>query len=181
MAIALIIGLGNPGPTYANTRHNAGAWFVDALAHRYQQHLKPDAKHKGLTARISVEGHPVRLFVPSAYMNVCGLPIRALVHFYKVPLSSLLIVHDELDFPPGVAKFKRGGGHAGHNGLRDIIRHLSSPLFCRLRLGIGHPGHRDKVSDYVLSPPSLDDKTRIDRAIDETLDEIASLVVPNDN
>jgi len=176
MSISLIVGLGNPGSRYAGTRHNVGARFVQALSKHYGQPLTLDTKHKGWVGQVTANGHLIRLYIPSAYMNECGRSIRALAHFYKIPVLSVLIVHDELDFKPGVVKFKEGGGHAGHNGLRDIIRHLGSRDFLRLRFGIGHPGHKDKVTDYVLSKPSLDDGIMIDRAIDETIGEIESLL-----
>ena len=176
MSISLIVGLGNPGSRYADTRHNVGARFVQALSQHYGQPLKLDTKHKGLIAQVTENDRLIRLYIPNAYMNECGRSIRALVHFYKMPVSSLLVAHDELDFKPGVIKLKDGGGHAGHNGLRDIIRHLGSRDFWRLRFGIGHPGHKDKVTDYVLGKPSLDDNIMIDRAIDETIGQIKALL-----
>ena len=171
MASVLLVGLGNPGPRYADTRHNAGAWFIQTLsADCYGQSLTLNQKHKGLMASCKDDNHhDIKLYIPQSYMNECGPSIRAVAQFYKVPASSLLIVHDELDLKPGTVKWKAGGGHAGHNGLRDIIRHMGCADFFRLRLGIGHPGCKDKVSDYVLSTPSREDKISIEGAIHEGL------------
>lgn len=176
MALALIIGLGNPGPQYTNTRHNAGAWFVSALARQYQQPLHFDTKHNGWITAIYDDSHHCRLFIPNSAMNVCGLSIQSLVRFYKVPLTSVLIAHDELDFAPGIIRLKQGGGHAGHNGLRDIIKHVKSAAFYRLRIGIGHPGHRGAVVHYVLRKPSLADKMHIDHAIETAVYHASTLI-----
>ncbi len=149
--IALVVGLGNPGDAYRGTRHNAGADFVTCLARRHGGTLSQERRYRGLTARISINGHAVRLLIPDTYMNRSGQAVGAMAGFFKLAPAQLLIAHDELDLPPGVARFKRGGGHGGHNGLRDIVRALGNATdFYRLRVGIGHPGSADRVSPYVL-------------------------------
>ncbi len=168
MTIKLIVGLANPGAEYAATRHNAGAWYVDLLAERHGQTLKEEAKFFGYTARISVSGEDVRLLVPTTFMNLSGKAVAALAGFYRINPDEILVAHDELDLPPGVAKFKLGGGHGGHNGLKDIISKLgNNPNFHRLRVGIGHPGDKNKVVGFVLGKPQAGEQTLIDEAIDE--------------
>lgn len=164
--ITCIIGLGNPGPKYSGTRHNAGAWFVEALCREFRAPLKSDAKRKALISTADVSGISYRLIVPEVFMNESGLAVRSIMDFYKIDPTQILIAHDELDLMPGDIRLKKGGGHGGHNGLRDIFQHLSKD-FCRLRIGIGHPGHKDKVSGYVLNSPCIDDKISIERAIDK--------------
>ncbi len=150
-AIALIVGLGNPGAAYQGTRHNAGAEFVEHLARRQGASLSRESRFSGNTARIAIDGHDVRLLVPDTFMNRSGLSVGAMAGFFKLQPQQLLVAHDELDLAPGVARFKRGGGHGGHNGLRDIVRALGNATdFFRLRIGIGHPGSADRVSPYVL-------------------------------
>ena len=161
----LIVGLGNPGPDYERTRHNVGQWFVEALAYQFDLTFKLESKFCG---KIASHGG-MRLFIPTTYMNESGLAIRAVSQFYKIPADEILVAHDELDFPPGKVKIKKDGGHGGHNGLRDTIKHLSSPAFARVRIGIGHPGDRNRVTDYVLSRPSVSDQQKIEDAIDEVL------------
>ena len=163
--ICCIVGLGNPGERYAGTRHNAGFWFVDELARRHGGQFRPEAKFHGEACRILVGGSECWLLKPMTYMNRSGQSVSAFARFYKIPTAALLIAHDELDMPPGVARLKQGGGHGGHNGLRDITSALGGPDFLRLRLGVGHPGHRDAVVDYVLHPPSREDADAIVAAI----------------
>lgn len=149
--VKLIVGLGNPGPKYDRTRHNAGADFVSALAERHGLALKDDSKFFGLTARLTLGGCDLRLLIPTTYMNRSGQSVAALANFYGIETAAILVAHDELDLPPGVARLKIGGGHGGHNGLRDIIAALGNCRdFARLRIGIGHPGHASEVVDYVL-------------------------------
>ena len=170
MSIKLIVGLANPGAEYAATRHNAGAWYVDLLATRHHQTLKEESRFYGYTARINVEGEDVRLLVPTTFMNLSGKAVAAMANFYRIQPDEILVAHDELDLPPGVAKFKLGGGHGGHNGLKDIISKLgNNPGFHRLRVGIGHPGDKDRVVGFVLGKPSLTEQTLIDDAIDEAV------------
>lgn len=166
--IKLIVGLANPGAEYAATRHNAGAWYVDLLAERHNQSLKEESKFFGYTARLNVAGKDVRLLVPTTFMNLSGKAVAAMATFYRIAPEEILVAHDELDLPPGVAKFKLGGGHSGHNGLKDIISKLgNNPNFHRLRIGIGHPGDRNKVVGFVLGKPPASEQTLIDNAVDE--------------
>ncbi|MCF6253408.1 MAG: aminoacyl-tRNA hydrolase [Thiomicrorhabdus sp.] len=163
-SVQLIVGLGNPGDKYAQTRHNAGFWFVDEVARQYGAVFRPETKFLGNVARVQANGLDVWLLKPGTFMNRSGQSIQALAKFYKIPVESILVVHDELDLDPGVAKLKVGGGHGGHNGLRDMIA-VMGKTFPRLRLGIGHPGHRDQVVDYVLKAPSKIDRQLIDDAV----------------
>lgn len=168
--IKLLVGLANPGAEYASTRHNAGAWVVEELARVHNITLKSEAKFFGWTGRIQSAGQDLRLLVPSTYMNLSGKSVAALAKFYQIKPEEIMVAHDELDLPPGVAKFKKGGGHGGHNGLRDIIaKQANNKDFYRLRLGIGHPGHKDKVAGYVLGKPPLADKQRLDAVVDEAV------------
>lgn len=167
-SIKLIVGLANPGAEYAATRHNAGAWYVDLLAERHNQSLKEESKFYGYTARLNIAGEDVRLLVPTTFMNLSGKAVAAMATFYRIAPEQILVAHDELDLPPGVAKFKQGGGHGGHNGLKDIISKLgNNPNFHRLRIGIGHPGDRNKVVGFVLGKPLASEQPLIDNAIDE--------------
>jgi PTH1 family peptidyl-tRNA hydrolase len=165
--IRAIIGLGNPGAKYDNTRHNVGFWFVDALAHTAMASLHEERKLHGVTARIELAGKRVHLLKPATYMNESGRAVQALAAYFKLAPDALLVVHDDLDLPPGTARLKFGGGHGGHNGLRDITRHLG-PDFARLRLGIGHPGHRDGVLGYVLSAFTPDQEDAVFDAFDRS-------------
>ncbi|MES2141940.1 MAG: aminoacyl-tRNA hydrolase [Pseudomonadota bacterium] len=167
--IQLIAGLANPGKEYAKSRHNAGAWILDALAKSESLILKTDAKFHGAIAKLALGSHKCWLLIPNTYMNNSGRSIRALANFYHIPPEAILIVHDDLDLPPGVVRFKQGGGEGGHNGLKDIVAQLGSKDFWRLRIGIGHPGHRDRVHDYVLSSPSVADREKIEEANDKAL------------
>ena len=168
--IRLIVGLANPGQEYSRTRHNAGAWFINELAKWHNTQLREEAKYFGYTARIDVAGQDVRLLVPTTFMNLSGKSVSALAKFYRIDVTQILVVHDELDLPPGVAKFKQGGSHGGHNGLKDIISKMAnSREFYRLRIGIGHPGHKDKVTGYVLGSAQTKEQEQMDAAIDEAV------------
>lgn len=175
-AIRLIVGLGNPGREYEDTRHNAGFWWVDELARAENLSFRSEAKFHGLAARGHVHGNEVFLLKPQTFMNVSGRGVGALVQFYKIAPAEVLVVHDELDLPPGSAKLKLGGGHGGHNGLKDIIAHLGTKDFWRLRLGIGHPGERSEVSNFVLNAPRKEERTLIEDAMQRALN-VAPLIV----
>lgn len=168
--LRLIVGLGNPGPEYAATRHNAGEWFVLALAQKYGIRLAADPKYHGITGRGTVQGQDLRLLIPTTFMNLSGQSVGALATFFKILPDEILVAHDELDLPPGAVRLKTGGGHGGHNGLRDIIRALANHnTFHRLRIGIGHPGDAKKVSGFVLTKAPSAEQEMIDRAVDEAL------------
>jgi len=175
--ILLIVGLGNPGSEYRGTRHNAGADFVEALAREAGCTLQTDTKFYGLTGRVTVAGHDLRLLIPTTFMNRSGQAVAAMARFYKINPEQILIAHDELDIPAGSARFKKSGGHGGHNGLRDIVPALGNNSdFHRLRIGIGHPGHASRVSGYVLSAPSSEDRQKIDACINEALSSLPLLL-----
>ena len=167
--IQLIVGLGNPGTQYTTTRHNAGFWFLEALAHAYAVRFRSESKFFAQVARIQQPGLDVWLCQPTTYMNRSGQAIQAMAHFYKLDPASILVVHDDLDLAPGVARLKSGGGHGGHNGLRSPIDALGTRDFKRLRLGIGHPGDKRQVTPYVLKPPSKAEQSQIMQAIDESV------------
>lgn len=162
--LQIVAGLGNPGPEHRLTRHNAGFWFVDALAARHDVPFRSHSRYQGEIAKLTLEGVELILLKPQTYMNRSGLSVRALVDYVKAPLAQVLVVHDELDLPCGVARLKLGGGHGGHNGMRDLITHVG-PDFWRLRLGIGHPGDRSQVIDYVLQRARAAEETAILDAI----------------
>ncbi|AAX87449.1 Peptidyl-tRNA hydrolase [Haemophilus influenzae] len=169
--IKLIVGLGNPGEKYADTRHNAGEWLIERLARRFNVSLNPESKFFGKTARTLVNGKEVRLLVPTTFMNLSGKAVGALASFYRIKPEEILVIHDELDLPAGTAKLKQGGGHGGHNGLKDIVAQLgNNNNFYRLRIGIGHPGHRDLVAGYVLNKPSPADRDALEKVLDEATD-----------
>lgn len=169
--IKLIVGLCNPGEKYADTRHNAGEWLIERLARRFNVSLNPESKFFGKTARTLVNGKEVRLLVPTTFMNLSGKAVGALASFYRIKPEEILVVHDELDLPPGTAKLKQGGGHGGHNGLKDIVAQLgNNNNFYRLRIGIGHPGHRDLVAGYVLNKPLPSDRDALEKVLDEATD-----------
>jgi len=175
--IRLIVGLGNPGQAYEGTRHNVGAFFSAELARRAGVTLATESKFFGQMARVSLGDSDLRLLTPSTFMNESGKSVAAAANFFRIPSDEILIAHDELDIPPGQARFKQGGGHGGHNGLRDIIPALGGKQdFHRLRIGIGHPGHASKVSGYVLTKPSAGDKQAIDQIIDEAVDALPLLL-----
>jgi peptidyl-tRNA hydrolase, PTH1 family len=173
--IRLIVGLGNPGPEHARTRHNAGFWWIDRLCERERLTLRNEKKFHGLAARLTVSGEEVWLLEPQTYMNGSGRAVAALALFYKILPNEVLVIHDELDLLPGVIKLKEGGGHAGHNGLRDIVAHLTTGEFWRLRIGIGHPGEKAEVVNYVLNNARAEDQTAIDAAIARSLELFPSI------
>lgn len=180
--IRLVVGLGNPGPEHQLDRHNAGFWFVEALAHQHGATLAREGRFHGDVGRARIGSAQVFLLEPATWMNRSGQAVVALAHFYRIMPDEILVVHDELDLPPGQAKLKKGGGHAGHNGLRDIQARLGSADFWRLRIGIGHP--RDlqpaqQVADFVLNRPSREQQRAIDEAIDRALDCLPELVAGN--
>jgi len=174
--VQLIVGLGNPGPKYAQTRHNAGFFFVDELARSKGASLRPEAKFHGEVCRLRLDGHEVWLLKPTTFMNRSGQSVAALARFYKIPPESILVAHDELDIPAGQLRLKRGGGHGGHNGLRDIINQLGSREFLRLRIGIDHPGHASEVTNYVLGKASAADSISIEAAISDALHVLPQIV-----
>lgn len=167
--IRLIVGLGNPGPKYSETRHNAGFWFVEELASRYRERFLPEKKFHGEVARINIEGSNIWLLKPETYMNRSGLAVVSIASFYKIMPESILVAHDEIDLKAGTARLKSGGGHGGHNGLRDIISHLGTKDFQRLRIGVDHPGSKDLVVDYVLRRPDAKDREAIEGSIIDAL------------
>ncbi|STO53702.1 peptidyl-tRNA hydrolase [Canicola haemoglobinophilus] len=175
--IKLIVGLGNPGDKYADTRHNAGEWLIERLARRFNLNLSAEAKFSGKTARAVINGQEIRFLIPTTFMNLSGKAVGALANFYRIQPDQILVIHDELDLPPGVAKIKQGGGHGGHNGLKDIIAQLANNKnFYRLRIGIGHPGDKNLVASYVLNKPSPTDWQLIDRTLDEATDSVEILI-----
>jgi PTH1 family peptidyl-tRNA hydrolase len=167
--IRLIAGLGNPGPEHAATRHNAGFWFVDEVADRLKVQLSAERSYSGLAARANVGGRPLWLLEPMTFMNLSGKSVAALARFFKIEPGEILVAHDELDLMPGQVKLKIGGSHAGHNGLRDIHAQLGSPDYWRLRLGIGHPGVKSEVINYVLKKPSAEHRDEIQKSIEQAL------------
>ena len=173
--LQIVVGLGNPGPEHRLTRHNAGFLFVDALARAQGAQFRSHARYQGEVCRVELEGREIVLLKPQTYMNRSGLSVRALLDYIKAPVGELLVVHDELDLPPGTARFKQGGGHGGHNGLRDTITHCG-PDFWRLRLGIGHPGDRSQVIDYVLQRAAPADEEAIVTSVGASLEALTVLV-----
>lgn len=174
--IKLLVGLGNPGPEYEATRHNAGFWFIDAAARALGVQLVHERGYHGLMARTSVRGQNVWLLQPQTFMNLSGKSVAALARFYKIAPEEVLVAHDELDLPAGEARLKQGGGHAGHNGLRDIHAQLGVPDYWRLRLGIGHPGVRSEVVGWVLRKPPLDEQIGIEQVIDRAVKALPDLL-----
>jgi PTH1 family peptidyl-tRNA hydrolase len=173
MTIKLLVGLGNPGPEYEATRHNAGFWWIDAVAARLRATLLPERAHHGRVARVNRPGHePLWLLQPMTFMNLSGKSVASLVRFFKIAPREILVVHDELDLQPGQAKIKLGGSAAGHNGLKDIHAQLGTLDFWRLRLGIGHPGVKAEVVNYVLKKPSPEHRQAIDDAIARSLESL---------
>ncbi|HLR16839.1 MAG TPA: aminoacyl-tRNA hydrolase [Alcanivoracaceae bacterium] len=168
--IELIVGLANPGQQYEQTRHNAGAWYLNALARSQGVTLSEERKFFGYTGQFNHAGRTIRLLIPTTFMNRSGQATAALANFYRIAPEQILVAHDELDLPPGVTRLKVGGGHGGHNGLRDMIsQHGNQKNFARLRVGIGHPGSSDLVTPHVLGKPSAHDRELIERSIDEAL------------
>ncbi len=174
--VKLIIGLGNPGEKYSKTRHNAGFWFIDAVANRYSATFKAETKFSGEVAKASIEGQSVWLLKPNTFMNRSGLSAHQLSSFYKISVEQILVAYDELDLPAGIVRLKMSGGHGGHNGLRDLHAQLGKD-YHRLRFGIDHPGDRNKVADYVLSRPNQGDEIEINNAVDRALDVLDQIVV----
>ena len=176
--IRIIAGLGNPEDKYARTLHNAGFWYVDALARKYGGSFRFEKKFDTENCRISVCGEDVWLIKPQSYMNLSGGPIRGMLDYYRLQVGELLVAHDEIDLPPGTTRLKMGGGHGGHNGLRDIVRHCGAD-FLRLRLGVGHPGEKSKVTNYVLKRGAADVEAAIEQNIVDAL-EVMPLLVDDD-
>jgi len=174
LPLKLIVGLGNPGSKYARTRHNAGFWLVEELARRHGATFRSEPRHHGELARARVGSDELWLLKPMSYMNHSGGPVHSVAGFYKVPVESILVAHDELDFPAGVVRLKQGGGAGGHNGMRDIIGQMGDP-FWRLRIGIGHPGDRAAVLDYVLGCPQMQEERLIQDAVQAAVDIVPLL------
>ncbi|MBI5278550.1 MAG: aminoacyl-tRNA hydrolase [Burkholderiales bacterium] len=174
--IRMFVGLGNPGTEYEGTRHNAGFWWVDALARELKLNLSFDRGYHGLVARGNVHGQVVWLLEPQTYMNLSGKSVAALARFYKIKPEEMLVAHDELDIVPGQAKLKFGGSHAGHNGLRDIHAQLGTDDYWRLRIGIGHPGVKSEVANWVLKKPSPEQRTLMEETIARTLKAAPALL-----
>jgi len=167
--IRLIAGLGNPGAKYTETRHNAGFWFVDALARQHGARFLAEKRFHGEVAKVDIGGNAIWLLKPATFMNRSGQSLRSLVEFYRLQPENVLVAHDEIDLEPGTVRLKSGGGHGGHNGLRDIIAQLGGRDFQRLRFGVGHPGYRDQAVDYVLHRPGMDEQQAIENSIDDAL------------
>lgn len=168
--IQLIVGLANPGKEYADTRHNAGAWYVEELAADARANLRFEAKYHGLHAVMQSANHACHLLIPTTFMNLSGQAVRACMNYHKLAPDAILIAHDDIDLPAGTVKLKFDGGDGGHNGLKDIIRHLNTKQFFRLRIGVGRPRHSDEVVDYVLNTPSKADRQKIDQGLLEAKD-----------
>lgn len=179
--IALIVGLGNPGAQYEHTRHNAGADFVAELVNRCSGQLRAESKFFGLYGKITLADRQLHCLIPTTFMNRSGQAVAAVAKFFKIPNDAMLVAHDELDIPPGTLKLKMGGGHGGHNGLRDIISHLGGNGFARLRLGIGHPGDSRDVVNYVLKKAPLAERALIEETIDEAIRQLPELINGNWN
>lgn len=176
----LLVGLGNPGSEYENTRHNAGAQWIEALAQQSQCSLRTEKKFFGHFGKVSIAGEECYLLIPTTYMNLSGKAVQAVCQFYKILPEEILVVHDELDIPPGTVKLKQGGGHGGHNGLKDIIAKLSNNReFARLRIGIGHPGHSSQVANYVLKKAAPDEYEKTEKTINESLRYVEDIVRGN--
>ncbi|MCU7919947.1 MAG: aminoacyl-tRNA hydrolase [Candidatus Thiodiazotropha sp. (ex Dulcina madagascariensis)] len=174
--IKLIVGLGNPGPGYDESRHNTGFWLVDRLARQHQQNFKSESRHHGLVCKLILQEREVRLLKPATYMNRSGQAVSSLANYFRITPEEILVAHDELDLVPGQVRLKTGGGHAGHNGLRDIMSALGSRDFHRLRIGIDHPSERSAMVNYVLSRPSKADREAIESAIEKAIDCLNEIV-----
>jgi peptidyl-tRNA hydrolase, PTH1 family len=174
--IKLFVGLGNPGAEYEATRHNAGFWWLEALARELKLQLAPDKSYHGRVARTTLNGQTVWLLAPQTFMNLSGKSVAALARFFKLRPDEILVAHDELDLVPGQAKLKFGGSHAGHNGLRDIHAQLGTGDYWRLRLGIGHPGVKAEVVDWVLQKPAPDQRTAMEECIERTLKAVPAML-----
>ncbi len=173
--LTAIAGLGNPEERHARTLHNAGFWFVDELARRAGAEFRYEKRFDAEICRIQLSDNDVWLIKPQSYMNLSGGPVRGVLEYYRLAVSDLLVAHDEIDLPPGTVRLKKGGGHGGHNGLRDIIKHAGSD-FMRLRIGVGHPGHKDLVTDYVLKRASAEVEQAMRRNTDDAADVVPTLV-----
>lgn len=173
--LTIIAGLGNPEERQAETLHNAGFWFVDELARREGAQFRFEKRFDAENCKIRLAGEEIWLIKPQSYMNLSGQPIRAMLDYYRLKPEELLVAHDEIDLPPGTVRLKKGGGHGGHNGIRDVIRHCGGN-FLRMRLGVGHPGHKDEVTGYVLKRPSGDVESMIRRNIDDAADVMTTLI-----
>jgi len=171
----LIVGLGNPGAEYERTRHNAGYWFVDELLRRHGGSWRRESRHQSELARSRIADVELWLQKPLTFMNGSGAAVASVARFHRIEPAEILVVHDEIDLPPGAARLKQGGGHGGHNGLRDVIAHLGAD-FWRLRLGVGHPGSKDEVIDYVLQRPRAEERSLIDAALTSALDVVPELL-----
>lgn len=174
--IKLLVGLGNPGNEYEDTRHNAGFWWIDAVARELKVSLVPERSYHGLVARTTVKGQTVWLLEPQTFMNLSGKSVAALARFFKIQPQEILVAHDELDISPGEAKLKLGGSHAGHNGLRDIHAQLGTADYWRLRLGVGHPGDKAEVVNWVLKKPMLEHRKAIDESIHRSVQTLPLLL-----
>jgi PTH1 family peptidyl-tRNA hydrolase len=177
--IRLLVGLGNPGPEYEATRHNAGFWWLDEVARKLGAHLSPERSYFGLVARVNRPEGPIWLLEPMTFMNLSGKSVAALARFFKIAPSEILVAHDELDLMPGQMRIKLGGSHAGHNGLKDIHAQLGSGDYWRLRLGIGHPGVKSEVVNYVLRKPPLQEREAIEKCVDQSLQALDLLLAGN--
>lgn len=175
LPLQLVVGLGNPGAEHEGTRHNAGFWFVDEMARRHELRLRQERRYNAEAGKGEIAGVPLWFLKPMGYMNRSGQPVRAFCDYLQVPAEQVLVVHDELDLPAGVARLKRGGGAGGHNGMKDLIAHIGED-FWRLRLGIGHPGHRDLVIGYVLERPSAVEERLINESIELAVAEFPRLL-----
>jgi len=175
-AISLVAGLGNPGNTYEPTRHNAGFWFLDALTRRLALSWRSESRFSTELADTRIQNARLRVLRPTTFMNESGTPVASIAEYFEIPAEHILVVHDDLDLPPGTVRVKRGGGHGGHNGLRDIFAKLGSRDFVRLRIGVGHPGDADRVTDWVLTRPSAEDRKAIEDASDRALTHFDDLI-----
>ncbi len=173
--LRIIAGLGNPDDKYEKTLHNAGFWFIDALAGNYKGAFRHEKKFDAEVCRISIDGQEVWLLKPQSYMNLSGGPVRAALDYYRVPVAELLVAHDEIDLPPGTVRFKLGGGHGGHNGIRDVIRHCGAD-FIRLRIGVGHPGDKEAVTGHVLQRAAADVEAAVEKNIAEAIAVLPLLI-----
>ena len=179
MTIKLIVGLQNPGESYAQTRHNAGGWFAEQIVAQCGGQFKLDKKLKGHLAEISIDGRTCKVLLPALFMNHSGQSVRAVSQFFKIKGEEILVAHDELDLDAGRIKMKSGGGHGGHNGLRDITAQMGTAMFHRLRIGIGHPGHKDLVTSFVLGKPTTEEKSKILATIDKAIEAKSDMISGN--
>jgi len=175
--LKLIVGLGNPGSQYRYNRHNVGVWFLDAICRQYGGELRAEPRFHGDCGRVSIDGRDIRLLFPTTFMNRSGQSVAALCHYFDIEPEQMLVAYDEIDFPVGTTKLKAGGGHGGHNGMRDIISALGGANnFYRLRIGVGHPGDKNKVANYVLSDPGKDDSISIEHDIGQAMKVLPQMV-----